>query len=432
MARHLAVIAGPDAGQVFPLSDGPAVAVGRGRQALVRLTDLHVSRVHCTLAVAGDHLVLTDAGSTAGTLVNGRRVAGEQPLLLSDVIQIGQTQLRVAEDEIPDQPTLVPADRPAAPLDAAPATPVPDPAAGPLPAPAAPPLSPEAQLAELYGQTIDHYEVGPARARGRSGLVFRARDLRSGEDVALKIIRPEFMHRPEEVQRFFRAAQTVLRLRHPNLIALHEAGRTGPFCWLAMDWVEGESLTQVIDRIGVAGMLDWRYAARMAIHIGRALQLAHGHHVIHRNLTPQNVLVRCSDRAALLGDLALAKALEGELAQQITRPGEVIGDVRYMPPERLLGTEPVDERSDIYGLGALVYALLTGRPPFVGSSLLETLSLIRNAEPVPPKKYQLSIAGLFEGVVMKMLAKRPEDRFQTADDLLFHIDRAVKYQGVTV
>ena len=432
MARHLAVIAGPDAGQVFPLADGAAVAVGRGRQAPVRLTDLHVSRVHCRIAVAGDRLVLSDAGSTAGTLVNGRPVTAEQVLRPGDVIHIGQTQLRVEEEGLPDQPTLVPPDRDVAALmDAAPATPVPDPAAAPPP-PAAPPRSPEAQLADLYGQTVDHFEVGPCRARGRSGLVFRARDLRTGEDVALKVIRPEFMHRPEEVQRFFRAAQTVLPLRHPNLIALHEAGQAGPYCWLAMDWVEGESLTQVIDRIGVAGMLDWRYAARVAIHIGRALQFAHGQHVIHRNLTPQNVLVRCSDRAALLGDLALAKALEGALAQQITRPGEVIGDVRYMPPERLLGTEPVDERSDIYSLGALVYALLTGRPPFVGSSLLETLSLIRNAEPVPPKKYQLSIAGLFEGVVMKMLAKRPEDRFQTADDLLFHLDRAVKYQGVTV
>jgi hypothetical protein len=430
MARHLAVIAGPDAGQVFPLSDGPAVAVGRGRQAPVRLTDLHVSRVHCRIAVAGDHLVLSDAGSTAGTLVNGRPVTAEQPLQLGDVIHIGQTQLRVEEEGVPDQPTLAPANRAIAALvDEAPDTPLPEAVEVPPPAP---PRPPEAQLADLYGTTIGHYEVGPARARGRSGLVFRARDLRSGEDVALKVIRPEFMHRPEEVQRFFRAAQTVLPLRHPNLIALHEAGQAGPFCWLAMDWVEGESLTQVIDRIGVAGMLDWRFAARVAIHIGRALQLAHGHHVIHRNLTPQNVLVRCGDRAALLGDLALAKAVEGELAQQITRPGEVIGDVRYMPPERLLGTEPVDERSDIYSLGALVYALLTGRPPFVGNSLLETLALIRNAEPVPPKKYQLSIAGLFEGVVLKMLAKRPEERFQSADELLFHLDRAVKYQGVTV
>jgi serine/threonine protein kinase len=410
MVRRLAVIAGPDQGQVFPLPDGATVSLGRGRQATIYLADPHVSRVHCQVAVRGDRLVLSDAGSTGGTLVNGHPTTPEQLLQPGDVIQLGDTRLRVEEDDLADLPTLAP-----------PAVPV-----------AVPPRSSEAQLADLYGQTIDHYEVGPVRARGRSGLVFRARDLRTGTDVALKVLRPECTQRPEDVQRFFRAAQTVLPLRHPNLIALHEVGRAGPSCWAAMDWVEGESLTQVIDRIGVAGMLDWRYAARVAVHIGRALQIAHAHHVIHRNLTPQNVLMRCDDRVALLGDLMLAKAVEGELAQQITRPGEVIGDVRYLSPERVAGTEPVDERSDIYGLGALVYALLTGRPPLAGSSLLETLALIRNAEPVPPRQFQLSIAGLFEGVVLKMLAKRPEQRFQTADELLGQLDRALKYQGVVV
>jgi serine/threonine protein kinase len=401
------VIAGPDQGQVFPLPDGATVAVGRGAQATARLADPHVSRVHCRVAVSGDRLVLSDAGSTAGTLVNGRPVAAEQALQPGDVIRLGDTSLRVEEDTPADLPTLTPAD-------------------------AAPERTAEAQLADLYGQTIDHYEVGPVRARGRSGLVFRARDLRTGTAVALKVLRPEFTQRPEEVRRFFRAAETVLPLRHPNLIALHEVGQAGPYCWAAMDWVEGESLTQVIERIGVAGMLDWRYAARVAVHIGRALQFAHARHVIHRNLTPQNVLLRCDDRVALLGDLMLAKALEGDLAWQLTRPGEVLGDVRYLSPERLAGTEPVDERSDIYGLGALVYALLTGRPPLAGGSLLETLALIRTAEPVPPRQFQLSISSLFEGVVLKMLAKRPEQRFQSADDLLAQLGQALKFQGVSV
>ena len=103
-----------------------------------------------------------------------------------------------------------------------------------------------------------------------------------------------------------------------------------------------------------------------------------------------------------------------------------------MPPERIVGNEPVDERSDIYSLGALVYALLTGRPPFVGASLIDTLGLIRTAEPARPKKYQMSISDLFEGVVLKMLARRPEERFQTAGDLLTQLDLVCKYQGVQV
>jgi serine/threonine protein kinase len=407
MVRQLAVIAGPDRGQVFPLPDDTTVSVGRGRQATAPLTDPHVSRVHCRIAVRGGQLLLADAGSTGGTLVNGRPVTAELALDLGDVIHLGDTRLRVEADDLTDRPTLAP------------------PAAGPA-------RSPEAQLADLYGQAIGPYEVGPVRARGRSGLVFRARDRRTETDVALKVLRPEFGRRPEDVERFFRAVQTVLPLRHPNLVGLHEAGREGPYCWVAMDSVEGESLTQVIDRIGVAGMLDWRHAARVAVHIGRALQFAHAHHVLHRNLTPQNVLLRCQDRAALLGDLMLAKAVEGGLALQITRPGEVLGDVCYLPPERIVGDEPVDERSDLYGLGALVYALLTGRPPLAGGSLLETLALIRNAAPVPPRTFQLSISGRFEGVVLKLLAKRPEERFQSAEELLAELDRATRYQGVSV
>jgi hypothetical protein len=411
MVRRLAVIAGPDRGQVFPLPEGATVSVGRGQDALARLGDPHVSRIHCRIVRSADRLVLSDAGSTAGTLVNGTRVAGEHPLHTGDVIQVGQTQLRVDEDAVPEMPTFAP------------------PAVAPAAAGAA---SSVVRLADLIGQTFGRYLIQAVRARGQSGLVFLAQDTESGQDVALKVLRPEFTQRPSDVQRFLRAAQTALPLHHPHLIPLREAGQTGPYCWLAMDWIEGESLTDVIDRIGVAGMLDWRFAARVAVHLTRALQFAHAHQVIHRNLTPRNVLVRFSDKTALLGDLLLAKALEGSLAMDITRPGEIVGDIRYTSPERLLGNDAVDARSDIYSLGALVYALLTGRPPLAGPTLLETLALIRTGEPVRPRKYQLAIADLFEGVVLRMLAKRPEDRYQSADDLLIHLERAILYQGVKV
>jgi pSer/pThr/pTyr-binding forkhead associated (FHA) protein len=416
MARQLVVIEGPDKGHVFPLDGQAPVEVGRGRQAGVRLADLHVSRDHCRIETQAGGPVLIDGGSTAGTFVNGRRVT-EHVLQPGDVVRVGTTELRFQEDadDLADRPTLPP---PSAP--------------GRLAAAASPASLPLERLGGLLGRDLAHFAVEAVRARGQSGLVFRARDLRSGQDVALKVLWPPLMKDPEALQRFFRGTQTLCTLRHPHLVTVHEAGQTGPYCWVAMDFIDGESLTEVIHRIGVANMLDWRYAARVAVHIGRALQFAHGQSIIHRNLTPQNVLVRGSDKCALLGDLVLAKALEGAHSESITRPGEILGDVRYMSPERLSDTEPVDARSDIYSLGALVYALLTGRPPLAGSSLLETITLIRNAEPVPPRKYQMSIAGLFEGVVQKMLAKRPEDRFQSADELLAALDKVIKYHNVEV
>jgi len=162
------------------------------------------------------------------------------------------------------------------------------------------------------------------------------------------------------------------------------------------------------------------------------LDYAGQHQIIHRSIAPANILVRGEDKLAKLGDLMLAKALEGSLAIQITRRGEIVGDVAYMSPERTRGTQDVDGRSDIYSLGATVYALLTGRAPFEGSTLPDTILKIRQAEPEKPKKYQLSIPDLSEGTTLKMLAKRPDDRYQSAGHLLADLERVAKFQGVTV
>ena len=143
-----------------------------------------------------------------------------------------------------------------------------------------------------------------------------------------------------------------------------------------MEYVAGENMKQVIERIGVAGMLDWRYAFKVAVHVARALEYAHGENILHRNVTPTNILLDAPTKVVKLGDLMLAKALEG--GTQITRPGELVGDIVYMSPERTRGIpEEIDARSDLYGLGATVYALLAGRPPFEGGTLAEKVTRIR-------------------------------------------------------
>jgi serine/threonine protein kinase len=407
MVMQLVVVAGPDKGRTFPITAVAPLVVGRSKDTETRLTDPHVSRVHCEILLDGDDVVVLDRGSASGTLVNGKRVTRQQ-LKHGDVIRVGDTQLRLQGDEGETQSTLVQGK------------------------PAAKPAAEPQRLEELTGKTLSHYEVGDVLAKGTSGLVFGARDTKEDRVVALKVLWPEFSKNEEEVQRFIRAIKTMLPVRHPNLVQLYGAGKTGGFCWIAMEYVQGESLTQVIQRIGTANMLDWRYALRVAIHIARALEYAHGQNIIHRNITPQNIMIQTVDKTAKLGDLMLAKALEGTLAEQITRPGEIVGDLRYMSPERTRGTHDVDGRSDIYSLGATVYALLTGRPPIEGGDLREMITKIRNEEPAKPTKYQLSIPALFEGTVMKMLAKSPSDRFQTATDLLKDLERAAKFQGMTV
>ena len=143
-------------------------------------------------------------------------------------------------------------------------------------------------------------------------------------------------------------------------------------------------------------------------------------------------MIQLADRAAKLGDLMLAKAIEGNMAQQITRSNEVLGDLRYMSPEQTFGPERLDARSDLYSLGAMLYALLTGKPPFEGDNIIETITRIRQAPLVVPKKYQMSIPDAFQSIVLRLLAKRSEDRYPSADAMLQELERVSRYNGVTV
>jgi serine/threonine-protein kinase len=176
-------------------------------------------------------------------------------------------------------------------------------------------------------------------------------------------------------------------------------------------------------------MLDWRKAFRVGVHVARALEYVHGQSILHRNVTPTNILLEATSKTVKLGDLMLAKALEGITQKQITRPGEIVGDVTYMSPERTRGSDDVDHRSDLYGLGATLYALLTGRPPFTGVTLVEKISRIRQSVPEKPTKFQMSIPTQFEAIVLKLLAKRPEERYQSAGDLLKELIRVGKFHG---
>ncbi|HEV3079052.1 MAG TPA: FHA domain-containing serine/threonine-protein kinase [Gemmataceae bacterium] len=406
MSLQLIIIAGPDQGRAFTLQAGPNLMLGRGSSSLYRLTDARASRSHCQIVLDGDQATIIDNDSSSGTFINGVKV--ERRLLkLGDVIQVGATQLRLAMGDFPLDIALA-ALEPASRAAATPAPPQVD------------------KLAALSGQVLGHYDVGPVIGQGSTGMVFHATDTKDQTSVALKVLLPEISKNEEEMQRFVRAMKTVLPLRHPNLVTLYAAGKTGGYCWMAMEYVAGEVMTGVIERIGVAGMLDWRYAFKVALHIGRALSYAHARQILHRNVTPRNVLLQATDKVVKLGDLMIAKALGGTMTEQITRPGQLVGDVVYMSPERTRGLSEVDGRSDIYGLGATVYALLTGRPPFAGNTLVEQITRIRQTPPVAPTKYQMSIPPAFEGTVLKMLAKRPEDRYATADKLVVELERIGK------
>jgi serine/threonine protein kinase len=412
MSLQLVVVAGPDKGKTFTLNVGPNLMLGRSTQAQYVLSDPRVSRNHCRILLQGDEIHLHCNSSSSDTLVNGKKIR-EHNLKPGDLIQVGDTQLRLVVGDLP--------------LDVALAQ-----SAGACAGPSEAAAGKIQRLETLVGATLSHYDIALLVGKGHTGLVFHATDTKDNRPVALKVLHPEFSQDEEEMQRFVRAMKTVLPLRHPNLVTLYAAGRTGPYCWMAMEYVAGENLQQVIDRIGVAGMLDWRHAFQIAWQIGQVLDYASEQGILHRNVTPTNILRDATNKTVKLGDLMLSKALEGPLARQVTRPGELVGDVAYMSPERTRDTSSLDVRSDLYGLGATVYALLTGQPPVTGTTLVEKIARIRQTEPARPKKFQLSIPGPFEDVVMQLLAKQPEQRYQTPRNLIADLQRIARLLGVSV
>ncbi|MGP0064071.1 MAG: protein kinase domain-containing protein [Isosphaeraceae bacterium] len=404
MHAYLRVVAGPDQGRVFNLIEGTTLSIGRGEKTDTRLTDGAVARLHCELRWEGAEFSLTDLDSVGGTFIAGQKIQ-QHALQHGEEFQVGNTRLRLFSSAIADTQNLVEAQKSAF-----------HPAI-------------RADAGVLTGQTISHYELGSVLARGSMGTVYKARDSRSGKDIALKVLYAEFAHDEASLRRFMQLMKTVVGMHHHNLVALCGAGKHGETCWFAMEYVEGEPLIKVIERLGTRKMINWRYTLSMGMQIARALEALHEKHVIHRNVAPESILIRSKDKVPKLADMMLARLVDGAEARPAARPGELLGNVAYMAPERTRSDAEVDIRADIYSLGATVYTLLTGRPPFEGKDLLETVARIRQDDPVPPKKYQDSIPDEFQDVVEKMLAKRPEMRYQTPAQVARALDRVAKAQA---
>ena len=402
MSYQLVVVEGQDAGRTFSIEDGNQITIGRGEKSDTRLDDATVSRVHCEIGRHGDIVTIKDLGSSSGTIVNGSKI-DQAELTPGSLIQIGDSLLRLTLPRVDGETTMAPgANQMGRPLE------------------------------KLVGTTINSYRIDEIIGRGVSGMVFKAFDTEKERTAALKILTPTFSRSEEQRNRFVRAMKTMLPIKDPHIMRLYNAGISGPYCWAAMEFIEGENLAQLIEWIGIEGMLDWKKVWHVAMNIASALQAGFENKVVHRNVTPTNILRRKSDEVCLLGDFMLAKAIEGKLAQQVTSPGQIVGDVPYLAPERTMPEGDVDTRSDIYGLGATCYALLTGKAPAAGKSLPETIDNIRNKKPEKPRTYQLAVNELFQDIVMRMLEKNPSDRQQTPGELIVELERIGRFNNLSV
>ncbi len=426
------IISGPNLGQRRILTDHVVLVVGRGDDCDLRLSDPSVSRIHARITLIDGHVYLEDAGSRWGTLVNDVPTDSRE-LFPGDCVAFGDTQLRL-ELESPLVTTISPIHKrilntltgrtrarrngkKRVPTQVRPEE------TSTIDHPRRKADDNAIDFAALVGKKFLRYRVESIVARPRSGIIFQARDPRHDRPIALKIFRPDFFQDRQAGERFLRAMRTTISLEHENLVRVYGAGRTKGVCFIASEFVAGESVSQMIRRIGVAGMLDWRSALHVAIGVTEALEVAHELNILHRNIGPSNILVRKTDRCVKLGDLMLAKALDNSGNERITRSGEVIGDLRYLSPEQLSGEQPLDARADLYSLGAALYAILTGRPPFEGGTAAEVIRRIVTGSPEPPTKVHLAVPSQLEGLVLRMLAKRPEDRPESARALRQELER---------
>ncbi len=270
---------------------------------------------------------------------------------------------------------------------------------------------------DATARVIDDYEVLAEIDRGGMGVVYRARQRSLNRLVALKILRSGGLADDDDVRRFRLEAEAVARLDHPNIVPIHEVGDHDGFSYFAMKLIEGTSLA----RRPPGPAADPRAAVRIVATVARAVHHAHQRGVLHRDLKPSNILIDAEGRPHVT-DFGLAKRVEGD--SELTQSGAILGTPSYMAPEQASGQrKAVTTATDVYGLGAVLYALLTGRPPFRGDSVLETLERVRHTQPEPPSGVGRGVDRDLETICLKSLEKEPERRYASALALAEDLER---------
>ena len=249
------------------------------------------------------------------------------------------------------------------------------------------------------------YEIVGILGEGGMGVVFKARQVRLDRFVALKMIRAGAGARPQDLARFEAEAQAVAAIEHPNIVKIFDVGEYADMPYCSLEYLSGGTLAKLIggkpQPVADAAQIVWTLAS--------AMEVAHKGGIVHRDLKPANVLI-AADGTLKISDFGLVKRLEDDSSQ--TRTGSILGTPNYMSPEQAKGeTQKVGPAADQYALGAILYELLTGRPPFQGTSVLDTLDQVRKKEPVPPSQLQPKIPRDLETICLKCLEKEPVRRY---------------------
>ncbi len=265
-------------------------------------------------------------------------------------------------------------------------------------------------LDRLTTALSDRYSIERELGAGGMATVYLAQDVKHDRKVAVKVLRPE-LAAVIGAERFLSEIKTTANLQHPHILALHDSGEADSFLYYVMPYIDGESLRDRLDREKQLPVDD---AVRLASQVASALDYAHRHQVIHRDIKPENILLQ--DDAALVADFGIALAASKAGGTRMTETGMSLGTPTYMSPEQAMGDRELTARSDVYALGATLYEMLTGEPPFGGPTAQAIVAKVMTDDPRPPTELRRSVPLAVNGAVIKALEKLPADRFGTASE----------------
>ena len=273
------------------------------------------------------------------------------------------------------------------------------------------------------GTRIGPYEIADPIGSGGMGEVYRARDTRLGRNVAVKVLPSSFASDAERVRRFEQEAQAAGQVNHPNILAIYDVGSHDGSPYVVSELLDGQTLRELL----TDGPLPIRKTIDYASQTALGLAAAHDRGIVHRDLKPDNLFLTPDGRVKIL-DFGLAKLVEPTVSGTSpsesktilvdTQPGMVLGTVGYMSPEQVRG-QPANHRADIFGLGAVLYEMISGTRAFGGDSAVETMNAILKQDPPELSGSQHDLPPILDGIVRRCLEKQPEQRFQSASDLAF-------------
>ncbi|MGH3553999.1 MAG: Stk1 family PASTA domain-containing Ser/Thr kinase, partial [Mycobacterium sp.] len=261
----------------------------------------------------------------------------------------------------------------------------------------------------------ERYELGEILGFGGMSEVHLARDVRLHRDVAVKVLRADLARDPSFYLRFRREAQNAAALNHPAIVAVYDTGEAetaaGPLPYIVMEYVKGVTLRDIVH---TDGPMPPQRAIEVIADACQALNFSHQHGIIHRDVKPANIMISTTNAVKVM-DFGIARAI-ADSGNRVTQTSAVIGTAQYLSPEQARG-DAVDARSDVYSLGCVLYEILTGEPPFVGDSPVAVAYQHVREDPVPPSQVHDGVSAELDAVVLKALAKNPDNRYQTAAEM---------------